>query len=31
MLEFVATAFVTLVVIIDPVGALPIFVALTHR
>jgi small neutral amino acid transporter SnatA (MarC family) len=31
MLEFAATALVTLVVIIDPVGTLPIFVALTHR
>jgi multiple antibiotic resistance protein len=31
MIEFAATAFVTLVVIIDPVGTLPIFVALTHR
>lgn len=31
MLEFAASAFVTLVVTIDPVGTLPIFVALTHR
>jgi multiple antibiotic resistance protein len=31
MLEFAAAAVVTLVVIIDPVGTLPIFVALTHR
>jgi multiple antibiotic resistance protein len=30
MIEFAATVFVTLVVIIDPVGTLPIFLALTH-
>jgi MarC family membrane protein len=31
MLEFAATVFVTFLVIIDPVGTLPLFVALTHR
>ena len=31
MLEFAATIFVTFLVIIDPVGMLPLFVALTHR
>jgi multiple antibiotic resistance protein len=31
MLEFAATVFITFLVIIDPVGVLPLFVALTHR
>jgi hypothetical protein len=31
MLEFAATVFITFLVIIDPVGMLPLFVALTHR
>src|SRR5262249_48317584 len=31
MLEFAGTVFVTFLVIIDPVGVLPLFVALTHR
>jgi multiple antibiotic resistance protein len=31
MQEFAATVFVTFLVIIDPVGTLPLFVALTHR
>jgi multiple antibiotic resistance protein len=31
MLEFAASVFVTFLVIIDPVGTLPLFVALTHR
>ena len=31
MLEFATTVFVTFVVIVDPVGMLPTFVALTHR
>ena len=31
MLEFAATVFVTFLVIIDPFGTLPLFVALTHR
>ena len=31
MLEFAATVFVTFLVIIDPVGTLPLFVGLTHR
>ena len=31
MLEFAATVFVTFLVIIDPIGTLPLFVALTHR
>ena len=31
MLDFAATVFVTFLVIIDPVGTLPLFVALTHR
>jgi len=31
MLEFAATVFATFLVIIDPVGTLPLFVALTHR
>jgi MarC family membrane protein len=31
MIEFAATVFVTFLVIIDPVGTLPLFVALTHR
>jgi len=31
MLEFAATVFVTFLVIIDPVGMVPLFVALTHR
>jgi multiple antibiotic resistance protein len=31
MLEFAATVFVTFLVIIDPIGLLPLFVALTHR
>lgn len=31
MLEFAGTVFVTFLVIIDPVGTLPLFVALTHR
>src|ERR1700736_1148132 len=31
MLEFAATVFVTFLVIIDPVGTLTLFVALTHR
>jgi multiple antibiotic resistance protein len=31
MLEFAATVFVTFLVIIDPIGMLPLFVALTYR
>ena len=31
MLEFAATVFITFLIIIDPVGMLPLFVALTHR
>ena len=31
MLEFVITAFVTFFVVIDPVGILPIFMALTGK
>jgi multiple antibiotic resistance protein len=31
MFEFAATVFITFLVIIDPVGMLPLFVALTHR
>jgi multiple antibiotic resistance protein len=31
MIEFAGTVFVTFLVIIDPVGMLPLFVALTHR
>ena len=31
MMEFAATVFVTFLVIIDPIGTLPLFVALTHR
>jgi multiple antibiotic resistance protein len=31
MIEFAATVFVTFLVIIDPVGMLPLFVAVTHR
>jgi multiple antibiotic resistance protein len=31
MLEFATTVFITFLVIFDPVGMLPLFVALTHR
>jgi small neutral amino acid transporter SnatA (MarC family) len=31
MLEFAAAVFITFLVIIDPVGMLPLFVALTYR
>lgn len=31
MLEFVITAFVTLFVVIDPIGIHPIFMALTSK
>ena len=31
MLEFAATVFVTFLLIFDPIGLLPLFVALTHR
>jgi multiple antibiotic resistance protein len=31
MLEFAATVFITFLVIIDPIGMLPLFVALTYR
>ncbi|HSR54957.1 MAG TPA: MarC family protein, partial [Alphaproteobacteria bacterium] len=31
MFEFAMTAFATLFVIVDPIGQVPIFMALTHR